>query len=359
MEHNTSFFDGIKAVQQSLKENFTYIDIGCSGGIDEIWRLFGDKLRAYCFDPNVKEIQRLNNSKNHNGIFYIDAFIEGTDKTIKGIPKNNPFERFSCTQTVNILKKKKADMESVEKTGLNLWGETELTKNHISIPGFLKEKKIKNVDFIKIDVDGNDYKILHSMSEMLKKHEVLGVGIEVNFFGEGTNEENSFHNVDRFMKQRGYTLFALSTRKYSLECLPGKYAITMPAQTEYGRIFQGDAVYLKDTNEEFESVEKILKLAMLFSMFDLPDCAVDLVLRYKKNLQKVCKLDFLIDVFTRQSLMLSKFDEKCSYKSYMNKFAQNDKMFYPQNCISKIIPRHHLIYRILSKLYRKLKRFVG
>ena len=40
-------------------EAFTVIDVGCSGGIDRIWRLFGERLRAFGFDPNVDECARL------------------------------------------------------------------------------------------------------------------------------------------------------------------------------------------------------------------------------------------------------------------------------------------------------------
>ncbi len=37
---------------------FTLLDIGCSAGIDAVWRLFGDRLRAFGFDPNLDEIAR-------------------------------------------------------------------------------------------------------------------------------------------------------------------------------------------------------------------------------------------------------------------------------------------------------------
>ena len=35
------------------------IDVGCSGGIDEILKNFGDKIIYYGFDPDVKEVGRL------------------------------------------------------------------------------------------------------------------------------------------------------------------------------------------------------------------------------------------------------------------------------------------------------------
>ena len=55
---------------------FTLIDIGCSGGIDEVWRVFGSRLRAFGFDPNLQEVERLNvAAKSQHGIEYIAAFV--------------------------------------------------------------------------------------------------------------------------------------------------------------------------------------------------------------------------------------------------------------------------------------------
>ena len=36
-----------------LLSEFMLIDIGCSGGIDAVWRGFGPRLRALAIDPNV------------------------------------------------------------------------------------------------------------------------------------------------------------------------------------------------------------------------------------------------------------------------------------------------------------------
>jgi len=362
MEHNTNFFESAKAIIKCLNKDFTYIDVGCSGGIDDIWRLLGKKLQAYCFDPNINEINRLTNTETNKNISYIDAFVDGIDESLQGAPNNNPFERFSCTSTVNNLKEKQ-NMSNDKKTNLNLWNETKLTVNHIAIPDFLDKKNVSNVDFIKIDIDGNDFCVLHSISKMLNAKKVLGVGIEVNFFGTGDEKENSFHNIDRFMKQHDYTLFALSTRKYSLSALPGKYAITMPAQTEYGRAYQGDAVYFKDTNNKFTSDnDKILKLALLFSMFDLPDCAADLLIKHREKLEKTSDINKLLDVLTRHSIYLSKFDDRLShssYKEYLKRFKNNEKMFYPNltiaNSVSKWTKKRQFMHTQLSKVYHWLK----
>src|SRR5262245_66177728 len=66
-----------------LLSKFMLIDIGCSGGIDTVWRGFGPRLRALAIDPNVAEIERLRSSETYPGIQYLAAFA--------GLPKDHPF----------------------------------------------------------------------------------------------------------------------------------------------------------------------------------------------------------------------------------------------------------------------------
>src|ERR1700739_1311743 len=54
---------------------FTVVDVGCSRGIGPIWRLFGNQLRAYGFDPDINECTRLNAAETLPGVHYVPAFV--------------------------------------------------------------------------------------------------------------------------------------------------------------------------------------------------------------------------------------------------------------------------------------------
>ena len=75
---------------------------------------------------------------------------------------------------------------------------------------------------------------------------VFGIGIEVNYCGTDAANQNTFHNVDRFLRKHGFDLYDLTVRKYSLAALPAPYADKIPAQSNRGRPLQGDALYFKD-----------------------------------------------------------------------------------------------------------------
>ena len=54
MERTVSYVPVIGYLSETLRESeFMLVDIGCSGGIDNVWRCFGPRLRALAIDPNI------------------------------------------------------------------------------------------------------------------------------------------------------------------------------------------------------------------------------------------------------------------------------------------------------------------
>ena len=57
----------------------TVIDVGASGGIDQIWRHFEPRFRAVGFDPLVPEVERLNAAESNANVRYEAAFVGARD----------------------------------------------------------------------------------------------------------------------------------------------------------------------------------------------------------------------------------------------------------------------------------------
>ena len=70
-------------VMPRIASPFTLVDIGCGGGIDASWRILGDRLRAFAFDPNLAEVERLRQSETLPGVTYWAGFV--------GAPPDDPF----------------------------------------------------------------------------------------------------------------------------------------------------------------------------------------------------------------------------------------------------------------------------
>lgn len=233
----------------------------------------------------------------------------------------------------------------------NDWGSTKLSNRFITIDDLVKKNKLEDLDFIKIDADGDDYKVIISSLEVMKISPVLGVYIEISFSGNA-EEPNSFHNVDKTMRSLGFDLFDIRhITRYSTAALPLPYDHQGFSQNIYGRILQGNALYLRDPctlrdtvwplplfnekEQEFWQVahrqcsavspkcpelspDKLLKLACLFEIFDMPDHAAEILITYRNELEQLIDVDENLNILTKEAT-----GKNITHKEYMASVTEN------------------------------------
>lgn len=296
---------------------FSLVDIGCSGGIDRQWRRWRRGLRAVGIDPDVAEIDRLRAKEKHPGISYLNAFA--------GLPANHPFAiakrgkedlarnpwtRLSTARYLELVYSQKKHVGEKEKRSANLWTNARLANREkcVIVPEYLQSCGVRSLDFLKIDVDGKDFDVLQSFDGALSEMAVLGVGIEVRFWGSHEETDGALHNVDRFLKERGFEMFNLTVRRYSTSALPSSFAQRAPGATITGRVHQGDAMYARDLGsglyDEFVksvNAEKIVNLAVILALFDLPDCAAEILQKFSSKLGKRWDVDRMLDLLAMQA----------------------------------------------------------
>jgi hypothetical protein len=322
-------------------DKFTLIDVGCSGGIDSIWRIFGDKLNAFGFDPNLHECERLQKLESNEHVHYVPGFVginadHPFAKKKAGRPhiERTPWSRLSVQRTLELRQADIERMSTDEKTQMNQWGQVSLADptNPIILPEFFKANGICDIDFIKIDTDGPDFDVLQTLADALREYHVLGVGLEVNWIGSDSETDHTFHNTDRFMRNAGFDLFNVTVRRYSVRALPDRYALTIPAQTNVGRPLQGDAIYMRDIcapeNAELAdqlTSSKILKAAGLMALANLPDHAAEILVHFRTRLQAICNVNELLDSLVIQINP----NVRLNYDEYIAAFERDESIFYP------------------------------
>ena len=211
--------DFARMVADALKnERFTLLDLGCSGGIDPHWRVFRERFRALGIDASASECRRLASLEQHPDVHYRAAFVRMMpdhpaypDFAGKPFSTRSPFVRTSAHRTVQLLDKQIETGSSEDKLLFNQWSRTELADETapVSVEGALAERAWSDVDFIKIDIDNADFEVLTAIADSLSQWQVLGAKLEVNFFGGTSPTEGTFHNTDRLMRSKGYTLVGL------------------------------------------------------------------------------------------------------------------------------------------------------
>lgn len=337
--------DFARLVAGALKnECFTLLDLGCSGGIDPQWRVFGEHFRALGIDASASECRRLVSIEQHQDVHYRAAFVRMLpdhpayhEFTGKPFSTRNPFLRTSAHRTVRLLDAQIERGSSEDKLLFNEWGRTELADeaSPISVAAALAERAWDDVDFIKIDIDNADFEVLTSISDSLSHWKVLGTKLEVNFYGGTAPTEGTFHNTDRLMRSKGFTLVGLEPRSYSMSALPARYVNTVAAQTHTGRVFQADAYYVLDLASDEDralgaavSDEKLAKLAGIFSILGQPDSAAELLAVYRDRFQKMFDVGAALDLLAAQTQ--EGRTEMRSYRDYVAEFEADALYFYPR-----------------------------
>ncbi|MBU6447030.1 MAG: FkbM family methyltransferase, partial [Verrucomicrobia bacterium] len=215
------------------------------------------------------------------------------------------------------------------KKVLNKDDECVYSDSRISLDRYCLENKIKNVDFIKVDTDGADYAVLRGAEKLLREGEVLGLYVESHFHGEAHPYANTFRNIDQFLVENGFSLFDLSTWRYTKAQLPGTFLYKLPAQTVTGQISWGDALYLKDLlymkNQGKQiPTSQIIKMACLQEIFGLPDCAAELLVAFRDQLSKVIDVDQCLNALARDMKLHP------DYNTHMKCFCNHQESFFPK-----------------------------
>ena len=333
-------------VAGSLKsERFTFVDIGCSGGIDPAWRVFGDRLRALAFDASVDECERLTAAEGHPDIKYIAGFVGlqsdhpfAAEVAGKHRYVRNFFPRSSAGRIAELQQERLKSASLEEKLLHNAWGMTKLADPDkvVVVPTVLKELGWLDVDLMKIDIDGPDFEVLHSFDGQFDDLGLISARLEVNLTGGPGDWEHTFHNTDRFMRARGFELLALDVRNYAMSALPSPFAITSPAQSVTGRPFQAEAFYACDpAGPDWPALaasmraEKLAKLAAIFSVWNQPDAAAEILLFFRDRLTSLFDIDVGLELLAGQAQSLGGAATAMPYRDYMTAFEAEDPSFYP------------------------------
>jgi len=130
------------------------------------------------------------------------------------------------------------------------------------------------IDFLQIDVQGADLKVLQGGIGMLS-HSILAVQIEVEFCPLYVGQP-LFAEVDQFLRSQGFTFFGLTGASRPRHHSPVQ-SVLRP-----GQLLWGDALYLRDLIAPdcppcFQSPQHLLKLACIADLLDLTDYALELL----------------------------------------------------------------------------------
>ena len=146
----------------------------------------------------------------------------------------------------------------------------------------IPSERLARIDFAKLDVEQAEMDVLVSSGPLLEV--VLGLELEVHF-PKRPAESACFAEVDAYLQGCGFDLYDLDIFRYTRPQWPTPTLCDVrdddgrpvPAPTVEGQVLTGDALYIRSAWPT--EGDRALKLACIFELHRLRDCAIALLER--------------------------------------------------------------------------------
>ena len=177
--------DEARLIKNCLPSKIVFFDIGYNVGFEskKITKIFSNNCKIHAFEP----IPELNNN----------------------IPKNIKFNNFAISlksnDKVKFVKKNISSHSFLEKNKTKKYSKDEIiyvkTKN---LSEYCKQNKIKNINYMKIDTEGNELDCLKSLKNYITK--VTLMKIEIN--------QKNFFEVHQYLNKKSFSFIGIINTKY-------------------------------------------------------------------------------------------------------------------------------------------------
>ena len=190
------------------EKNLVVFDIGCFRGVftKNILKLIDrKKIKFYLFDINKNTKKYISNLILSRNISYNEVALSDKNGTAE-YNYNSFFE--SSGSSLSPLFRNDAKWISSRKFLLKILLQS--TKNYVkyrvptlTLDTFVKKKRIKSIDLLKVDIDGSEYEFLQGAKVTLKENKVKVILIEIN--DKKKNYKKKEKKIINFLKKRNFT----------------------------------------------------------------------------------------------------------------------------------------------------------
>lgn len=299
----------------SYEHPFILLDVGCHGGLHPLAQVFAPSLLAHGFDLEAGEIARLNAAPDKPaGTHFHHIRLCGPSSEKEAAAEENahpvsPFNSDFHARTASFRACAILGLYAAQEKARSGSTTTAALPRTMTLDAFAAEQALPYVDFIKTDTDGFDIHILRG-SEGLFQKTVLGVLAECSLNGVQSRDANLFRHTDALLQRHGFSLFDMQLQRYARAALPLPFVTADPAQTEKGQVNWCDALYLRDIGAPHYEEQtgftpaphQIIKLITMHRFFGFPDCAAEIILKYKTVLNERLDTDALLEALVPQEM---------------------------------------------------------
>ena len=191
------------------EKKLVIFDVGCFRGVftNNILKLIGKKkFKFFLFDINKNTKEYISNLLLSKNINYNEIALSNKNGTAK-YNYNSFFE--SSGSSLSPLYRDDTKWVSSRKFILKILQQNtndymEYNVPTLTLDTFVKRKKIKSIDILKVDIDGFEYEFLQGAKKTIKKNKVKVILIEVN--DKKKNYIKKEKKIINFLKRKNFTL---------------------------------------------------------------------------------------------------------------------------------------------------------
>jgi FkbM family methyltransferase len=296
--------DVLKSLLKLLDDQLVVVDIGARWGFQPHWKVLEEYINLIGFDADDKEIDSLRTSSQGSGDFA--SIVLGSQNGYGTFYKTvDP----ACSSLYEPDEKIIRNRPSMYVTKLV---STEKVKV-VTLDDWMDKKDISKVAFLKLDVQGGELAVLMGSEETLKNVRMLEVEVQFNPLYQNVP---LFGDVDRFLRDRGFTLWRINNfchygmSEFSLSFTTDeeiKYDyFTKRFKGRSGQLHWGDAYYVRKeiADNDERAWQTALMDACIAGAMGFEDIFISSL---NKTLEK-CPLDVgekIKDIFAADSAVLA------------------------------------------------------
>ncbi|WP_435354591.1 FkbM family methyltransferase [Emticicia sp. SJ17W-69] len=249
---------------KKITENqfFNVIDVGARGGFKDLEQI-NSFVKMYGFEPEKESYQALLQQYNQfaESHFYQLALSDSETEQNFYITKHKDMSSFLESDFANF------DANFREIPDSSRWKES-MEQSHLqkarmtTLDSFCEGKSIDFVDFLKIDVQGFELKVLKGAKRLMSENKIGIIKSEVSFIPI-YKKQPFFADIDLFLRDNDYILIDLLFYPEAINRMTkAKKSIRRQEKPKY--CISGDAIYLP-TNLKSHTIEQKIRMATILS----------------------------------------------------------------------------------------------
>lgn len=155
----------IKNILKKKNSYKIFFDVGANQGLYALamHKIMGNQIQQYCFEPSQFTFKELTDKVGHiKSIKLFNVGFSDQDETLtlhytdesdglSSIYGNNPLTQFNKKEEIQLT----------------------------TISSFCKANQIEEIDFLKVDVEGHEYKVLLGVTDMIKSRKIKMIQFEM------------------------------------------------------------------------------------------------------------------------------------------------------------------------------------